>query len=83
MSFVDTTADIQQQAKNLCKAFDSEFSTLIDEASVQAQTTHDASLLNTICTNMRNDMNTLNVCIKELRQCMEEGKKFYAKCGLA
>ena len=34
-------------------------------------------------TNMRNEIETLNICIKALRQCIEEGKKAYAKCNLA
>ena len=50
---------------------------------VQAQTKHDASLLDTIYTNIRNDTQILNVCIKELRQNIEEGKKIYAKFSLA
>ena len=32
---------------------------------------------------MRNDIETLNVCIKALRQCIEEGKHAYAKKNLA
>ena len=51
--------------------------------SIQAQTKHDGKLLNTMFTNMRNDIETLNICIKALRQCIEEGKHAYAKCNLA
>ena len=36
-----------------------------------------------MCTNMINDIDNLNICIKELRQCIEEGKQAYAKCDLA
>ena len=64
----------------MTKAFDSEFTTLIDVAMVEVQTKHDASLLDIMCTNIRNDINILNVCIKELRQSIEEGKQIYAKC---
>ena len=36
-----------------------------------------------MCTNMRNDIETLNICIKILRKCIEEGKHAYAKRNLA
>ncbi len=51
----------------MCKTFDNEFTRLTDVATMQVRTKHDASLLNTICTNIRNDIETLNVCIKVLR----------------
>ena len=67
MNFAITTRNIQQRATILNRAFDSEFITLSNVAIVQAHTKHDASLLDTICTNVRNDMETLSVCTKELR----------------
>ena len=36
-----------------------------------------------MCTNIRNDTRTLNLCIQELRQNLDEGKNIYAKCNLA
>ena len=74
VSPVDTSIDIQQCATILCKAFDDEFTTLMDVATIQAQTEHEGKLLKTMCTNMRNDIETLNICIKKLRKCIEEGK---------
>ena len=74
VSPIDTLADIQQRATVLCKAFDDEFSTLMNVTTIQAQTEHNGKLLNTMCTNMRNDIETLNICIKALTQCLEEGK---------
>ena len=47
---------------------------LTNVAAMQAQTEHDGNILNTMCTNIRNDIETLNICIKVLRQSMEEGK---------
>lgn len=35
-----------------------------------------------MCTNIRNDIETLNVCIKALRQSVEEGKQAYANYNL-
>lgn len=68
VSPVDTPADIQQWATILCKAFDNEFTTLTDVVSIQVQMEHDGKILNTtMCTNMRNDIETVNVCIKALR----------------
>ena len=40
---------------SLIKAFDIEFSTLANVAMAQAETKDDASLLDTICTNIRNE----------------------------
>ena len=74
ISSLDTSAIIQQKATIMCKTFDNEFTMLSNVAIVQAQTKHDASLLNSICTNIRNDIETLNSCIKVLRQSMDEGK---------
>lgn len=67
VSPIDTPANIQQRATNLCKAFDDEFTTLTNVATIQAQIEHDGKILNTMCTNIRNDIETLNVCIKALR----------------
>ena len=67
VSLVDTLVDIQQWIIILCKAFDNEFTTLSNVASIQSQTEHDGKLLNTMCTNTRNDIETLNICIKAFR----------------
>ena len=74
VSPIDTPTDIQQRVAILCKNFGNEFTTLTNVATIQAQTEHDGKLLNTLCTNIRNDIETLNVCIKALRQGVEEGK---------
>ena len=62
-----TTSNIQQRATLLIKSFDNKFPTLSNVVIVQAQRKHDANLFDTICINVRNDMQKLNVCIKELR----------------
>ena len=36
-----------------------------------------------MCDNIRNNTETLNLCIKTLRKNLEGGKKIYAKCNLA
>ena len=66
ISLVDTPTNIQHREAILCKTFDNEFTTLTSVATIQAQTEHDGKFLNTMCTNIRNDIETLNVCIKEL-----------------
>ena len=58
----------------MCKTFDNEFTTLTNMATIQAQIEHDGKLLNTMCTNIKNYIETLNICIKALRQSIEEGK---------
>ena len=40
-------------------------------------------MLDSMCVNIRNDTNSLNLCIKALRKNLEEGKNIYAKCNLA
>ena len=65
------------------KSFDEEIITLSKVAIEQAQAKHDASLFDIICMNMRNDLKTLDVCIKELRKNIEEGKKLYEQCALS
>ena len=67
VSPVDTPTDIQQCTTILCKAFDDEFTTLTNVASIQAQIEHEGKLLNTMCANMRNGIENLNICIKALR----------------
>ena len=49
----------------------------------QAQKEHTNKLLDSMCTNIKNDTETLNLCIKTLRKHLEEGKHIYAKCNLA
>ena len=39
-------------------------------------------MFDTMCANIRNDTENLNLCIKALRQHLEEGKNIYAKCNL-
>ena len=53
--------DAQQRDKKLVREFNAKFSTLSNVASIQAQTKHDATLFDTLCTNVRNDMQTLNI----------------------
>ena len=67
VSYVDTPIDIQQKVAILCKTFDNEFKMLTNVATIQPQTKHDGKILNNMCTNIRNDAETLNICIKALR----------------
>ena len=59
------------------KTFDEEFTTLAKVASVQAHAKHDATLFNTVCTNVRNDPKELDENIKELRKHIDEGKRLH------
>ena len=63
-----------QQTFNIMQQFcvDDDFSTLMNVSTIQVQTEHYGKLLNTMCTNMRNDIENLKIRIKELRQCIEE-----------
>ena len=61
----------------MVRYFDEELTTLIVIASIQAQEKHDASVFDIVCTNVRNDIKSLDVCIKDLRKSIVEGKKLY------
>ena len=80
---VDTTSDVQQRAIVLCKVFDEEFTNLANVATSHVQKEYTNKLLNSMSANIRNDIEKLNLCIKALRQHLEEGKNIYAKCNLA
>ena len=67
----------------MCKVFDDEFTTLSSVATSQEQKEHIDKFVDSMCTNIRNDIETLNLCIKALRQHLEEGKNIYAKWNLA
>lgn len=73
-----TNQDLQTNVKY----FDEQFTTLSKVDLGQAQYKHDA-LFDMVCTNVRNDIKLLDVCIKELRKNIDEGKKLYGQCTLS
>ena len=79
---IDTPTDVQQHATILCKVFDEEFRNLSNVATSQSQKEYNDKMLDNMCKNIRNDIETLNLCIKALRHHLEEGKNIYAKCNL-
>ena len=60
--------------------FDSEFTNLTDIAKVKAQEAYEAKMLFNISQNIRNDINNLDICIKDLRKNLEIGKSLYIQC---
>lgn len=70
--------DPQVKEREVIIFFDSEFTTLSDIALVKAQTLHDTQLFQTTCQNIKNDLENLDVCIKELRRCLERGRALYS-----
>lgn len=69
--------NLQAKEKELVKTFDEKFTILAKVAIMQALSNHNATLFNTMCTNMHNDLKEIDGNIKELRQCIAEGKKLY------
>ena len=67
----------------MLKYFDEEFTNLLNVAESKAQISHDANLFSTICQNIKNDLISLNTCIKELRKCQPDGKILYIKSTLS
>lgn len=60
-----TDTDPQVRVKKLISSFDSKLTQLKKVTTSQAQINHDAQLFATICTNVRNDLQSLDDCIKE------------------
>lgn len=69
--------NLNLKAKELVRLFDEGFTTLSKVASTQTQAKHDGKLFDTVCMNVRNDLKALDVCVKELRKHINEGKKLY------
>ena len=65
------------------KSFDDEFTNLLNVAESKAQIPHDANLCSTICQNIRNDLLSLDTCVKELERCQQVDKVLYIKCTLS
>ena len=75
--------NVQQCTVVICKFFDEEFTNLSNVATSQAHKEYNSKMLDNMCTNIKNDIETLDVCIKALKKHLEEGKNIYAKCNLA
>lgn len=60
--------------------FDDEFTNLSNIAKVKAQVAYEAKLLLDISQNIRNDINSLDICIKDFRRNLDGGKTLYIQC---
>ena len=67
----------------MLKSFDEEFTNLLNFVESKAQISHNANLFSTICQNIKNDLISLDTCIKELWKFQEDDKVFYIKCTLS
>ena len=56
--------DLKVKAKDLVKTFDGEFTNLAKVVVMQEKTNHEAALLNTVYTNVRNDLKEVDGNIK-------------------
>ena len=52
----------------VCKVFDEDFTNLSNVATSQAHKEYNSKMLDNMCTNIKNDTKTLDVCIKALRK---------------
>ena len=66
----------------VCKFFDEEFTNISNVATSQEHKEYNSKMLDNMCANIKNDTETLDVCIKALKKNLEEGKKIFAKCTL-
>lgn len=73
-------ADPLERAREVMKAFDNEFTNLSDIAKVKVQVAYEAKIFHDISQNIRNDINNLDVCIKDLRRNLDRGKTLYIQC---
>ena len=67
----------------MLKSFDEEFKNLLNVAESKAHMSHDANLFSNICQNIKNDLISLDTCIKELQKYQQDGKVLYIKCTLS
>ena len=67
----------------MLKYFDEEFKNLLNFVKSKAHISHDANLFNTICQNIKNNLISLDTCIKELWKFQQDGKIVYIKCTLS
>ena len=63
----------------MIKAIDTKFPQLSKLTTTKEQTIHDVEMFRKVCDNIKIDLKSLNVCIKELRRCLTEAKSFYEK----
>ena len=56
----------KQSTQVVLKSFHKDFTNLISIAESKAHISHDANLLSTMCQNIKNDLISLDTCIKEL-----------------
>lgn len=49
----------------------------------KAKISHDVKLFSTICQNIKNDLISLDTCIKEHQICQQDSKILYIKCNLS
>lgn len=60
--------DPKQRAHVVLKSFDEEITNLLNVAETKTQISHDANLFRTICQNIKNDLISLDTCIKQLQK---------------
>ena len=61
--------DPKQRRHAVLKPFNEEFTKLLNLVESKAQISHDANLFSTVCQNIKNDLISLDTCIKELQKC--------------
>ena len=54
--------------------FHRHFKTIVEVVIVKAQEKHDADMFRKVCLNMKDDLANLDICTKELRRYIHEGK---------
>lgn len=73
-------SDPLEKPQSVMNSFDSEFSNLKDIAKIKAQEDFEVEMQQTLSVNIRNDIGSLDVCIKNLRRHFETGKNLYIQC---
>ena len=58
--------DPKQRTKVVVKSFYDEYTNFLDVAESKAQISHDDNLFSIVCQNIKNDLLSLDTCIKEL-----------------
>lgn len=71
------------EVEKVMESFGTHFTIIEEVANLRENKIHDANLFNSVCGYNRNNLTTLDQCIKELRRSSIEEKDQYTKCVLA
>lgn len=70
-------SDPKKKATKVLEEINNHLKTLVQVATIKTQVEHDEYIFSKVCKNVKDDLENLDTCIKELRICVHEGKELY------